>query len=206
MPDSNIQAVRQGLRSWLSSKVRIDSWDLDKPADSYSKYSTEDNFLAANTAIEYPVEDLQYFRENINSVKGSGKFLYQIVFRYGGDLTYHQLPLYELEALVQFIQGQILLNPPCADGSIVKIDPEELKAPVNPTREEGIQGDWFIYCNLSFQVIFKLTAFDLPDEFKPNPDTPINPDFNLAINTYRAKANFDHSKPADSTLDSSFTI
>lgn len=198
MPDSNIQQVRTGLKNWLSSKVRIDQWDLDKPADVHT--------LTPNTAIAYPVEDLQYFREGLNSIKGRGKFPYQIVFRYSGILPYHELPLSKLEGLIQYIQGQALINPPCANSSIVSLEVDDVGTPVNVMREGNDQSDWLIYCNFAFQIVFKLNAFDIDDEFKPNPDTPINPDFNLELNIYRAKVNFDSSNPDDSTLDSSLTI
>jgi hypothetical protein len=202
MADSNIKEVRIQVKAWLQTQIRIDSWDADPPRELYSIHSTELNLLPANTGIEYPVENLLYFRTGSNSIKGSGTFPYSIVFRYSGELTLDELPLSELESLVQYIQGKALLeNPGC---SISSVQFEAKNNPLVISREEGDQGDWLAYCNFSFSFEFNVTSLELNPDFEPpvpNPDAPPLVVSDLALKINKAKINFNINSPSDYELD-----
>lgn len=202
----NIQTTRQTLKSWLEGLIRVDAWDADPPDKLYSDASTEGNILPANTAIEYPVKDLTYSRESIKTLTGSGLFPFSIVYRYSEQLTLAQLPLDRLEGLVQYIQGNALLELQGC-GSIKSVAPDQEEFPVQVERDGTDQADWLVYCNITLLVSFALTDFDLSPEFAGSNTPPAAPNFNqLNLSIYRSVVGFDPDTPADSTLDSEITL
>jgi hypothetical protein len=200
MADSNIKEVRTQVKAWLQKQIRIDKWDADPPSELYSIHSTENNLLPANTAIEYPVENLLYFPTSFNSIKGKGTFPYSVVFRYLGGLTLDELPLTELESLVQYIQAKALLeNPGC---SISNVEFESNPNPLIISREEGDQSDWLIYCNFSFSFEFNVTLLELSPDFEPpNPDNSETVVEEIGIKINKAKPQFDIANSSDYKLD-----
>lgn len=182
---SNIKTLRQDLRSWLSNLIRIDKVDLDPPTDLYSDVAGIGNrLLPANTLIEFPVEDLSYDKENNRAVVGRGTFRYSLIYRYAGELALHDLPISDLEGLVEAIQALALINGPSS--SIRTIITESVEYPVNPRREEDESGDWLVSCNFSFNIIFKVTELDLSDDFFVSPDDVSN---NGPINNITVRVN-----------------
>ncbi|MEA5447591.1 hypothetical protein VB780_03355 [Leptolyngbya sp. CCNP1308] len=188
----------------MSSLIRIDKYDADPPAELYSVASTSEAFYPANTAIEFPCKDLIFERSEVTGITGSGSFSYSIVYRYPGDLTLNELPLVQLEGLVQYIQAQALLSL-SGCGGIRRAVPATNEFPVQVERDGTDQGDWLVYANLVFSIEFILTDFGLDPAFGPTPEPP--PELNeLTIGVYRAKTGFDVDEPDDSTLDATLTV
>jgi hypothetical protein len=204
---SNIQTVRTRLKAWLSSKIRIDVWDLDQPKKLYHPSSTPQLLVPSNSAIECPVKDLLYDRVSINGIVGSGSFTYRFVWRYSGLMTAEQLPTRKIEAVAQFVHASALLELSGCDG-IQEAYPEIEEFPVMLSQADDQQSDWLLHFNLVLRVQFNLTEFDLPDEYAPigqGDDTQVDLD-ELTIKTYRAIAAFNPDTTGDSTLDSTILL
>ncbi|MBW4421194.1 MAG: hypothetical protein KME13_18495 [Myxacorys californica WJT36-NPBG1] len=196
---SNIQSVKELLKSWIQTKVRIDSFDLDVPEELYSNASTENLSKPANTGTVFPVENLSYSRTQFNSLEGTGTFPFSIIFRYPREFSYHQLPISKLESLVEYIQGSALVEGICSD-SISSVEPESTKNSVGVKRDGTDQDDWLVNCTFLLTVQFKVTLLELAPEYEPNdPDTtPVDSPINLGIKVYKSPSPVD---PSNSTLD-----
>ena len=179
---TNISTLRQTLRDWFSSLVRIDSFSLDIPRDLSSPNSTALLPLPGNTLREYPAEKVHYKKSGVNSIEGSATFQYSLIYRYPGYLEYKNLPIQQLESLSEYIQGSALLSDlGCNVRAIVSnpvdasVNPQRLpglvRQPLDPTRESltSEELDWIVYINFSFGITFSFTAFLLPPEFGINP-------------------------------------
>ena len=178
----NISTVRTNLTNWLSNLVRIDSFSLDIPRDLSSPLSTNLLNLPGNTLRQYPAEKIHYKKIGINSVEGSAIFPFSIIYRYPGYLQYKELPIYQLESLLEYIQCNALMGDLGCDFKKVEIDstdasvnPQRLggliREPVNPKPEsiDQNENDWVIYINFSFTITYALTTFVLPPEFGTDP-------------------------------------
>lgn len=203
----NIQTARKRLKDWLSSKIRIDAWDLDEPRSLFHPSSTTQLAVPSMTAIQYPVKDLRYERDGIRTIFGNGAFSYSFVYRYSGLMTAEQLPTQRVEALAQFVHASALLELAGCDG-IRQVVPEIEEFPIMFSRMDDDQSDWLVYFNLVMRVQFALTEFDLPPEFSPvgsTPDTELPID-EVSLKIYRAFSGFDADVPADSTLDANIIL
>ena len=178
----NISTVRTNLTNWLSNLVRIDSFSLDIPRDLSSPLSTNLLNLPGNTLRQYPAEKIHYKKIGINSVEGSAIFPFSIIYRYPGYLQYKELPISQLESLLEYIQGNALMGDlECGfkkvevDSTDASVNPQRLggliREPVNPKPEsiDQNENDWVIYINFSFTITYALTTFVLPPEFGTDP-------------------------------------
>ncbi|MBD2060506.1 hypothetical protein H6F88_31690 [Oculatella sp. FACHB-28] len=202
---SNIKSLRTDLRNWLSSLIRIDKVDLDSPVGLYSDVAGAGNrLLAANTLIEFPVENLSYSKENNRAVVGSGVFRYSLTYRYAEELSLHDLPISELESLVESIQALALINSPSR--SIRNLTIEAVEYPVNPRRDGEEADDWLVSCNFSFNITFTVTELCLSEDFFNNPDIPSG----FTLNSLTLKVNKSEipvtTKPGTFVEDSNITI
>ena len=178
----NISTVRTNLTNWLSTLVRIDSFSLDIPRDLSSPLSSNLLKLPGNTLRQYPAEKIHYKKIGINSVEGSAIFPFSIIYRYPGYLQYKELPISQLESLLEYIQGQALMGDlECGfkkvevNSTDASVNPQRLggliREPVNPKPESVDQNenDWIVYINFSFTITYALTTFVLPPEFGTDP-------------------------------------
>jgi len=178
----NISTVRTNLTNWLSNLVRIDSFSLDIPRDLSSPLSTNLLNLPGNTLRQYPAEKIHYKKIGINSVEGSAIFPFSIIYRYPGYLQYKELPIYQLESLLEYIQCNALMGDLGCDFKKVEIDstdasvnPQRLggliREPVNPKPESVDQNenDWVVYINFSLTITYAMNTFVLPVEFGTDP-------------------------------------
>ena len=178
----NISTVRTNLTNWLSNLVRIDSFSLDIPRDLSSPLSSNLLNLPGNTLRQYPAEKIHYKKIGINSVEGSAIFPFSIIYRYPGYLQYKELPIYQLESLLEYIQCNALMGDLGCDFKKVEIDstdasvnPQRLggliREPVNPKPESVDQNenDWVVYINFSLTITYAMNTFVLPPEFGTDP-------------------------------------
>ena len=178
----NISTVRTNLTNWLSNLVRIDSFSLDIPRDLSSPLSTNLLNLPGNTLRQYPAEKIHYKKIGINSVEGSAIFPFSIIYRYPGYLQYKELPIYQLESLLEYIQCNALMGDLGCDFKKVEVDstdasvnPQRLggliREPVNPKPESVDQNenDWVVYINFSLTITYAMNTFVLPVEFGTDP-------------------------------------
>lgn len=195
----NISTLRQTLRDWLSTLVRIDSFSLDVPRDLSSPLSTVLLPLPGNTLREYPAEKIAYKKTNFNSIEGSAIFPFSLIYRYPGYLEYKNLPIARLESLSEYIQGHALLGFGDCNIRAIEIDPTEasvnpqrlgglIREPVDPTREAIDQNeyDWIIYVNFSFNITYAFTLFVLPTEFGTDPNVAIPGSYPTDLKIYDA--------------------
>lgn len=205
----NIQTVRQSLKDWLSALVRIDSFDADPPASLYTPHQGPPlpglpPLVPANTCIFYPVKNLTYSQSDAFGVTGEGEFTFSIVYRYPGDLTLNELPISNIESVVQYVQANALLNL-SGCGGVRRAYQRAYEFPVQVERESNDQGDWLIYANIRLVIEFALTSFEIDPIFANPPEEPPTAE-NLTANIYRAKVKFDVSSPSDYTLDRVLTF
>jgi len=178
----NIITVRTNLTNWLSTLVRIDSFSLDIPRDLSSPLSSNILNLPGNTLRQYPAEKIHYKKIGINSLEGSAIFPFSLIYRYPGYLEYKNLPITQLESLLEYIQGQALIGDLGCD--VKKIEVDSTDASVNPQRLGGLirepvnpkpesidqnENDWIVYINFAFTITYSLNTFVLPVEFGTDP-------------------------------------
>ena len=194
---STINAVRAAFRTWVETKVRVDAWHTDPPAQLY--LTTSPAVLQASTATEYPVESLTYDKTGFNGVSAPAVFTYQIRYRYPGELAYDALPLPALERLAEFLLVSALLD--LSGDVITSATPLTVEFPVTVRREEAHQGDWIAYVNLQFELSFAVTTLTGPDGYSPDAPAEGSEFSTLSLGIYRARINDLSDHTLDSTLD-----
>lgn len=199
----DIRTARASLRSWLESLVRIDQWDADSPDRLYADGSTAELPLPAVSAIQYPVKELSFTRDGLNTITGNGVFTFSLIYRYPGELTHFELPIERVEAVAQFLYCQSLLGLSGCSG-LKQVQPAFEEFPVAMTRTGDDQSDWLLHVHIVLDASFAVTELSLPPEFGP---TGVDPgdiaDFDqLSIKTYRASLN----NLTDNVLDATINI
>lgn len=166
---SNLATVKQAVRDWLESKVRVDSWDLDLPPRLFSDSSTQSLPLPAMSATSYPVKDLYYERGEGGGAAGSritgyAGLTFSLAYRFPGVLTVEQLPTDELEAIAEFLYVSSLIELQGCDG-IQRLEPEASEFPIQITRMEDSQSDWLMYAHMAFNLQFSVTSIGIAPEY-----------------------------------------
>lgn len=198
---SNLATAKAALLDFLLNYVRVEKEDIDPPKQWLATSNTGAQKLNA-TLTKLPVRNLT-FQENQGILLGSGHFRYQLKYRLPSSLTYAEIGVSDFENLIQFLLGAPIVFLKGCSG-IKSLQPSQVDYPVVVEREEREQGDWLIYLNLEYLVIFQVTEFDINDQFlDQDPDTNNPVDFTtLNIKTYRGKIR----DVMDSTLDASFSV
>ena len=93
----NIQTWRSGLRSWLTAKMLVNTWDLRNPL----VYSTINGFIP-------PLQSLVYVNDSVGSVVALQDFY--LTSRYPATIKYADLPLGQLEQTYVTIARRLSLE------------------------------------------------------------------------------------------------
>lgn len=185
----NLSIIRDSIRGFIATRISIFQWDLDEPSDL--TYPIGLQHYPANTAIEFPAQNLFYQRDGLNTVNTSTILPYRITYRFHADYSYHELPLRGLENVLSTVQILTLLQKPSPE--ISTFEPYEIEDSLAVRRSEDTSGDWLVDLNFAFRVEFKTTEFpdisDLqpPDYYDQNNPPSVN---ELAIRVNRAKPGF----------------
>lgn len=141
---------RSGLRSWLASKLLVDSWELRNP----TVYGTLNAFIPPLRMIEFPNND--------DRIALAIQDFY-ITSRYRGDAAYDTLPLGILEQLHANIQYRLSLE----YGSIAPLVSLEVSKVENPVQVmeygDGL-ADWLVTLEFSFGITWVFTPTPLPGD------------------------------------------
>jgi hypothetical protein len=201
----NIQIVRDKIRDFLVSRVRIDYWGLDYPSDLYA--TTLSGLYPANSAISLPVQGVIHSRLSTNQVKTEAIFPYRIAYRFPGQLAFHDLPFKGLEGILSYIQLLSIVQTP--DSDIQSFTPLKVEDSITVSRVEGDNTDWIVYINIAFEAKFNTTVVpDISDIQSPdyyNFDNPPSIE-ELNMRIYRAKEKFDTANNSTHILDSEIKI
>lgn len=186
----SMKLLREGIRTWLNSMVRIDVWDLDAPRNVPTVING--TRYPANCAVEIPVKDLSLKRE-AGYTEADGRFTYGLMYRFSGKAAKHQLPVSAVENLIMFLSEYAIVNPSVLWEDILGLEVENVSSPVGINRVEGEDQDWLIIGRLEMRIKFVANAVNLPGGFD-NLQSPVltQPPAPLVINQiqtglYRAK-------------------
>jgi len=203
----NIQTVRAELKEWLSGLIRIDVFDIDEPRQLYTTTidgQGNERQVPANCAVSYPVKDLAYERHGTGSVTGSGLFIYTIVYKYKRDLNLNELPVSELEGLVQYLHVQAILTlGGCGAIRSLEIEPDEFPIQISRSEASAGQEDWLVHVHLQLRIDFALTDFDISPDFAIAGPEFADADTDLNIQVFRSKQG---ALLTQNTLDSEFIL
>lgn len=200
----NLNTARTAIRQFLNKTIRIDEWDADVPASLYAPGSTPAAPLAAATAIEYPALSLELQRVGEAQLVGVARLPYTISHRWSSQYRLADLPLLQLEALAESLQGHALMSLPNAGGiKSVAFNGEDL--PLTFARDGTEQGDWITTIRIEFVIQFFITSIEIPAGFG-GPTIPEQTwDDEVGIRIYRALHPV-RSEDSTSVLDATYTI
>jgi hypothetical protein len=182
---SNTLTVRQYIRDWLESKIRIDKWDSDSPKQLFADQTQR---FPANTAIELPMVD-----RDANAIhhNDGGIYLtytatlpYVIVYRLPGLLSQDDIELTKYESLLEFMTGTALGEWKHSKG-ITHVEFLDDEYTIQIARSEEHQKDWLVYVNFTPRVTYDITEFNLAPEFGDFDNTPDTPISQVEIGVFR---------------------
>ena len=148
-------SLRQNLRAWLDSWVRIQvvnglkNWDLDVPPPIPVVYDAQR--YPANSAVEMPIEN---FTTSVSSVGTThqGLFAYIVVWRFGQEAAKDQLPIDQVENLLVILADQAVQSSRAIDPAIQNIEIADTRYPIKLGRVDGENGDWLVSMELAMQI------------------------------------------------------
>lgn len=180
---ANLSTAKQELLDFILKFIRVEKEDIDPPKLWLSDDGVTQKLNA--TLTQLPTRNLT-FMEDKGTLVGSGNFRYQIKYRLPSTLTYQDLGIADFENVVQFLLGAPIVFIRGCSG-IKSLQPSQVDYPVVVEREERQQGDWLVYLNLEYLVLFQVTEFDINDQFLELDPDEINPVSlnSLNIRTYR---------------------
>jgi hypothetical protein len=200
----SIKQLRTGIRAWLEREIRIDAWDLDAPANL--PMVVDGVRYPANSAIEVPVQDLSFYQAS-GTVYGRGKFIYLFIYRFAGAAAKEQLPVSEVESLINYLCEQAVLYPQELWERIKLLEIQPIEQPVILARVEGEDSDWLLVGRLEMEIEFRSDAAD--DFGDLQPATPPDKDIvlkQLAIAVNRSYSPVTTDVPASYTQDAVITL
>lgn len=146
----NIGLWRQGLKSWLNTKMLIDTWELRNPIT----YGTTNAFLPPLSSISYLDGDVG----EANAVQD----IY-LTSKYNGSIPYDQLPIGQLEQTYITLQRQLVVQ----YRSIAPLTRVEVLT-VNDciqVQEDGQElADWLVTLVVSCSISWVVEPTALPGE------------------------------------------
>lgn len=197
----SVALVRKGLRAWISSRTRIDAWDLDVPSNVPTVLDTGAvrRRYPANCAMELPITNL-LLQKSANQVEGQALFTYLILFRFSGKAAKEQLPTGDVENLVNWL-GQEAVYWPGEIWAGVRQLTAQADEPVVLARVEGEDSDWLLIARLEFEIRFISQAV-APEVVQPPPLADPGITLNrVNINVNRSDIPVTPSVPETYTLD-----
>lgn len=194
--------IRSSIKTWLESWIRIDSWDLDVPANV--PIELMGRRYPAMTAVVLPLQDLSLYREDSTLVMATARFPYDFIYRFNGSASRHQLPSDEVELIINFLSERAARYPQEISTAISSIEIDRLAEPCAIGRVLGEDGDWLILGKLELKISFISDAqADLesflsilqprPSEINPAGDPVLIDTIRLGFNRSKAPS----VKPSD---------
>ena len=180
---SNTSTVRAQLRAWLTKNIRIDKFSLEPPRDLFSPGSK----FPANTCVEYPMID----RDARGEMAGSGlrltytaTFPFSIIYRYPEYLSKEDLELVKHESIDEYLTGGALSELQGC-GGILETEIMSDEYTVQISRDDRHQNDWLVIVNFTPRITYKVTEFNLSEEFGPVVDDTIVSPKQITVGVYR---------------------
>jgi hypothetical protein len=157
----SIRILRNNLRSWIEQYISIQSWDLDVPANVPRVINDNgtDRRFPANCAIELPIRELTITRAE-DQVEGEALFQYLILYRFNGRAAKKQLPMGNVELIVNFLCERAAFVPGEIWEDVISIETETVNEAVSLGRVEGEDGDWLLIAKPEFRIRFVSRAQD----------------------------------------------
>lgn len=149
---------RSGLRSWLASKLLVDSWELRNP----TVYGTLNAFIPPLRSIEY-LDDSSGLATAIQD--------FYITSRYRGDTSYDSLPIGTREQLYTSIQYRLVAEY-ASIAPLVDLTSLKVENPVQVMEYGDGLADWLVTLEFSFGLTWVLEPTTLPGDVVL-PVTPI---------------------------------
>lgn len=144
--------IRNNLKTWLESWIRIDAWDLDVPSNV--PIELMGRRFPAMTAVALPLQDLTLFREDSTLVMAEARFPYDLIYRFNASAARHQLPSDEVELIINFLSERAARYPQDISPDISRIEVDRLADPCAIGRVLGEDGDWLILGRLELKIAF----------------------------------------------------
>lgn len=170
----SIKQLRAGIRTWLIKTVRIDTWDLDVPRNVPTVIGGVRS--PANCAIEMPVKDFGVERSE-GYTKAKGRFVYALMYRFSSKASAHQLPMSQLENLMNYLSEFVVVNPRELWDDCFSIEINNVANPVGVGRVEGEDQDWLLITRLEMTIEFlSIAELDFAGGTGGNSSNLLNPD------------------------------
>jgi hypothetical protein len=136
--------LRASLKAFLAQHLRLDAWGIDLPAnvenpakppsvalDEPAKFDTDQGFLSETAPVRLPAT-----------------FGFQILYRFGAEMRYNQLPRGILESKLVWLRTLFRL---CANCDInEEIDPSSIRTSSSVAIARQQNKEWILVCKISF--------------------------------------------------------
>lgn len=199
----SMQAIRESLKTYIETKTRIDTWDIDEPSNRataiFDDAGNVEKYLPANCAFFDPIADVNYQKMQ-NGVTCLATFRYYINYRFPYELSLQELPIAQLEELQQYLITSLILSSGCLGTGIKDINVTREEYPLMVRRIQGEDNDWLITLMLPFTVNFISKPGDSFPDISPPIDSPNWQVRRIAIDIWKRSI----SPPGDD-LDRTFT-
>lgn len=140
------ETLRETLKKWLSSKLRIDQWGLNEP-ESVRDFSSPPSAGLDQQISSYAIEEQQGFGHDSNFIL-TASLPFQIKYRFDNSYQYTQIPRGKAETILGMLLTEAKSSP-CIDPDIIEIDPTG-----NISLNEIAKSDWILAFELDFKVRF----------------------------------------------------
>lgn len=160
--------LRQKLKAWFEYHIRVDEWTAEPPR-GISMRDTDEKIYPANTAMMGPYRDVIFQRAtdtygNLGDYELIASVPFVLVFRFSGELSQDQLPLFECETLHSALSAKwIMGNDRGGSGLFDELVSEGREvdevdgSPVTIGKLEDAGEDWIVVLSwsLRFQAILE---------------------------------------------------
>ena len=140
----NVATLRQTLKNYLASRLRIDQWGVGLPSN------ISDSQNPPSIAIDKPgkFEETGFFQGqgSPTPVTVAAMFPFQIIYRFNSIYKYDQLPRGELEAKLMELRAILRMSAGCELEDVI---PGSLKTNSSVTVVQQENTDWLLVCKVT---------------------------------------------------------
>jgi hypothetical protein len=140
----NIDQLRQRFKDYIASRLRIDEWGVDLPAN------TSNDRYPPSIALDEPgrFEETGFFQGqgSPTPVIVTATFPFQILYRFVSSYRYDQLPRGEIEAKLLELRTFLRQSVLCEFDDIL---PEDFKTTSSVAVARQENKDWLLVCKLT---------------------------------------------------------